>query len=256
MSKILKKKISTFLVIVLSFIMIVIPATAGFAAAKIVKSNTPLEYSEIEDATVKETLIQEALGNEDVKLLITKLTDGNYKVADSRVAKLEYNKTVGSFVFLKLTGSKEVQLVYSKFGNKIKVGAGVYQTVNGTTQIEVYDISNGKIFNTSAINIIDNIPQVTWKDGPLLPTNKEAINEKNDVVSASWSNCEICNTVCAAIYSSGCGVTSFILCTAACLPIGTFFCPIICGVVFSLICSELGSGYTCPYICNDAGYCP
>lgn len=248
------KRISMFIAVILSLILLATPAMAGYVTADFFKKNSSLDYTEITGKEL-ESLAEEALKKQDVRILLDKLTGGSYEVSEKRAANYVYSKKQGNVLILTIKGSKDIQLVYADFNGKVKVGAGVLQNVNGTKTIDVYDIKNGKIYNTSKIEIINNQPKINWKEGPFIPYDKKDKTGSQKEINAAWTSCDICLGICNTLWNGGCGLTSYFACMIACSPFGNFTCPIICGVVYSIICGGVGSYITCPSLCQDIGYC-
>lgn len=242
------------IVVVVSILLIATPAMAGFATANYLKSNSSLTYGEV-IGSEREEVVQEALNASEVKILMNKLSVDDCEVLEARAVKYESNKKQGKAALLKMNNSKDIQIVYTIFNGKVKTGAAVYQTTGDNQIIEVYDMNKGKMYHTSTVEIVNNEPVITWKDGPLVPSNQISKNIKQDKVTANWTNCQVCKGVCNALMAGGCGLTGWLACNLACAPFGTWTCPIICTVVFGILCSQGGS-YSCSYLCADIGYCP
>lgn len=228
----------------------------AFGAAKIVKRNSSFDYVELNGSEL-DKLVKKALNDKDAKILVQELTNNIYEISEAKGTEFTYNNKKGNTILLTLKSSNDVQLLFSEFNGNVKVGAGVLQDINGNKGIEIFDVKQGKMYNTSAIEIVNGKSEITWKEGPYVPREKNPNNNSQQEVTASltWDSCSICTSVCGTIYSLGCGVTSYFACVVACAPIGTAACPVICGFVFSAICGAGGTFITCPQACTSMGYC-
>lgn len=245
------KYLRVALVVVLSIILLATPAMAGVVGVNIASKSASLKYNELSNAD-KDILVKQALDNKDVKKLMEKLADNKVKITDTKAAKWDYAGKQGHVLIMYLSGSKDMQIVYTDSNGVVKLGAGIFKKNDGNKVVEVYDVVDGNIYNTSTIEWNGNKSNIDWKEGPLA-TKLSA--SKNIATSLSWDNCTICNYICGVIvYGGGCGLTGYFLCTSACAPIGTFSCPIICAIIYGIICGT-GSFINCPDMCASLGYC-
>ncbi|AVX20957.1 hypothetical protein SAMN02745885_00848 [Carboxydocella sporoproducens DSM 16521] len=104
------KRISMFIAVILSLILLATPAMAGYVTADFFKKNSSLDYTEITGKEL-ESLAEEALKKQDVRILLDKLTGGSYEVSEKRAANYVYSKKQGNVLILTIKGSKDIQLV-------------------------------------------------------------------------------------------------------------------------------------------------
>lgn len=236
MLRIMKIHWRTVLTILISISLIATPAMAGISFAKIaaisdhcepcelmnnevIWSNDFLSYKELNGPELNE-LVQKAIIDDGVQQLVEHLSDKEAKLEGKRAAKWLFDGQEGSIVLLNYKGKKDVQIVYSAFGENVKVGAGVFKTTDKKTQIEAYDLVGGKIYHASTIVSIKDSngkpgkPTVEYYSSPLVKDSK-SIDSLSDVVISS-SSCTICMSVCQYIIAGGCGVSGYFVCVAAC----------------------------------------
>jgi hypothetical protein len=213
-----------------------------------------LKYNVLTGAGLDQ-LTQQALKDNGVMALLNVLSLNNRNVAKSIGADCTYGGASGKVAILYFEGNNETQLYYADFGGKVKVGAGVIQTVNGNKNIEVYDVSNEKVYHTSTLTVVNGKPQTTWRNGPFVPSNKAAAPQVT--VSPSYSSdCNECLYICNLLMEyGGCSVGTFFICTIACEPEGTIFCPLACAVVVGALCA-FGISSGCLNTCTEGGMCP
>lgn len=262
--------------ILISICLIATPAMAGVSAAKIaansvtasgdcepcelikgevVWSTDSLNYKELNGSELDE-LVQKAISDDGVQQLVEHLSDKEANLKEKRAAKWQFDGQEGSIVLLNYKGKEDVQIVYSAFGDNVKVGAGVFKTTDKKTQIKAYDLVDGKIYHASTIISVKDSngkpgkPSVEYHSSPLVKDSKTIGSLTENGIAAS--SCNICMSVCQYIIAGGCGVSGYFICVAACAPFGNVTCPVICGVVWALICTY-GANKNCPELC--ASYC-
>lgn len=247
----------TCIAVMLSALLLFTPAMTGFSVAKVLEPANSLSYHELYGAEL-DTLAQKAISDSGVQQLVEHLAGKDAYLTGKRAATFQFDGRMGNVVLLNYKGRKDIQIVFSESEGNVKVGAGVFKITDKKTQIEVYDLVDGKIYHSSTITVLKDAngrpgkPSVEWHSSPLTP--KKAVDLPSVSILAT-SNCNTCLQVCSYIYAAGCGFSGYFVCLAACAPIGTLACPIICGVVWAIIC-QYGSSTNCPLLCQMAGYCP
>lgn len=244
------KRLRGVLVTTLALIMLIAPLSSALAATQLVQKSSP-SYIELKGAEV-ESLTQQALNSTEVKSLLTEMGVEDLKVGDTRAVRWNYDNKQGDVLFLSSKIPKDIQIVFTNSNGTIKAGAGLIGSTNGNKTVDVFDIVDGKVYQTSTIEWVGKDTSVNWKNGPL------ATNAKTNSGSAVTSSTSytICTFVCGVIaYGGGCGLTGYFACVGACAPFGTLTCPIICGVVYGIICSG-AAWYNCDWMCQSLGYYP
>lgn len=194
-------------------------------------------------AKEKNKAVAEVLSIAEVKKLKAMLIEKGYKpkIHETRVNMISLKNEsdvseglVVEMLFEKDPNSDIGRILVITNGDNIKAGAGTIKKVDNSTNIEVFEYKNGEI-STQRIEIDNGIISVDGK-----------------VVTAS-SDCSTCLTVCDYVYAAGCSLSAYLVCLAACAPIGNIACIPICGVIYALICVYL-SNEQCPTLCEP--YCP
>ncbi|MCF8012506.1 MAG: hypothetical protein K9L17_14095 [Clostridiales bacterium] len=250
MSKKFKAYGNIMLALMLSVLLLAVPAMTGFASVELAKNNSKLQYKKLNESA-KNSLIKKIIKDKKFKKLTKELPINKFKISNSNAIQWTYGSKKGKVVTITLDSPNKIQILFAKHKNKVKLGAGVFKDIDGEKMVEVYDLVDEKVYNTSTITWENDIPNINWKSGPYASIGKE--KQKQDV-STQATSCQICKYVCNAIYSAGCGLTGYFLCNSACAPFGTVACPIICAVVYGVICTT-GSTLNCPDMCGDLDYC-
>ncbi|MEW6171586.1 MAG: hypothetical protein AB1510_00750 [Bacillota bacterium] len=244
--------------VILSLLMLLTPTLAGYAASEFLGQTNSLSYQELNGPELDQ-LAQKTIDNEGVQRLVEHLAGKEAYLAGKRAAKWQFDGHEGDFVLLNYKGKEDVQIIFGESGGKVKVGAGVFKVTDKKIQIEAYDLVDGKTYHSSTITFLKDVngkfgqPSVKWHSSPLMK-NPKTIGSPPDI-SVAATNCDICKNICYYIYAGGCGVSSYLVCNGACIPFGTWTCPIICGIVWGIICLY-GGGTSCPTLCQIAGFCP
>ncbi|WP_042333625.1 hypothetical protein [Desulfosporosinus meridiei] len=245
------KRLRAVLLTTLSAIMLITPISGALAATQLVQKSSP-SYVELKGVEV-ENITKQALESEEVKSLLTEMNVNNLKIDSTRAFRWNYDNKQGDVLILGSKKPKDIQIVYTNANGIIKAGAGLFGSTDGNKTIDVFDIVDGKVYQTSTVELVGKDTKVNWKDGPLATNAKK--NSGSDVTASSTSY-TICTFVCGVIaYGGGCGLTGYFACVAACAPFGTATCPIICGVVYGIICSG-AAWYNCDWMCQDLGFYP
>ncbi|MDI6888412.1 MAG: hypothetical protein QMC78_01785 [Methanocellales archaeon] len=188
----------------------------------------------------KNKAVSEALKNEDVKLLRKTLIKDGYtpRVSDASVQKVTAPGASGDIletlvVTIPFNGdSNSAQIIFMTNSERTEVGAGITTiTENNNIVIEMLTIDDEGAIET---HIIENNEGVITFDG-------------ETVLTIHTTDYEMCLSVCYFIYATGCGISGYFVCLAACAPFGTAACPVICTVVWAAICWY--GGGNCAYLC-------
>lgn len=142
-------------------------------------------------------------------------------------------------------------LVIAQKDDESRVGIGVMnsRSINGRS-IQVYEVSGSTLKKGLQLR--------SFGSGDLRATgaNGERITipASKGAALARSSKCNPCKDICGMLHSLGCGLGGIYACFLICATTGPA-CPIVCPVVFLVMC--IVSNYTnCKWICNDVlEYC-
>jgi len=145
---------------------------------------------------------------------------------------------------------ESAQIKYLRNGSNTEIGTGIlYNKGDSPARIDVYEVVSGNVKHTSTLKI---------RDGRLIEEPVGASSVLGDSVSppendVNISKCTICNTVCAAYNAATCGLARILACNLICVPIGAAACPVICFLLFVLLCSIPTTKWNCPVVCGPTG---
>ncbi|MEM3434354.1 MAG: hypothetical protein QXP27_09315 [Candidatus Methanomethyliaceae archaeon] len=245
--------------VMLSVLLLLVPAMTGYAATQLLGKTNSLNYQELNGPELDQ-LAQKAIDDNGVQQLVKYLSGGKAILAGKRAFRVRFNGQEGSISLLNYKGKEDLLILYGESGGKVKVGAGVYKMTDHKTQIEAYDFVDGKIYHSSTITVTKDSngrPSkllIEWHSSPLNPPSSGKTINIPIVSSLTTSNCTTCLNVCNYIYGAGCSITGALVCLAACAPIANIACPVICAVVWWYLCTQGVKG--CTTVCTIAGYCP
>lgn len=124
-------------------------------------------------------------------------------------------------------------------GNTTTNAVGIFYFVRERVEkVEILEVVDGQIAHTQTV----------------VPSSTAGLTQQSVTTYQSSSECSICRNIYDFIFTAGCGLSGFFLCIAACAPLGpgAIACPIICAVVYAVVCDRFG-GATIDEAC--APYC-
>ena len=151
-------------------------------------------------------------------------------------------------------GTNSAQVVFTSNGERTCVANAIIEDGANYRKIGVYEIDNG----TEKNYVVENRAGTISIDGKTIITGSQQIRS-GQIRSNScgtdgchWEssrNYRICRSVCGYICVAGCGLSGYIVCLAACAGVAGPACPVICVVVYALLCTY-GSNHNCATICS------
>ncbi|RLD19968.1 MAG: hypothetical protein DRI69_07245 [Bacteroidetes bacterium] len=131
------------------------------------------------------------------------------------------------------------QVIFASNGEMTCVANAIIEDGENYRRIEVYEIDNG----TENKYVVENRAGTISIDGKTIITGSQI---------RSGTDCDICLSVCGVISAAGCGLSGFLVCTAACAGFAGPTCPAICAGVWAVFC-----WYSTPPNCDTCcqSYC-
>ncbi|MEA1894308.1 MAG: hypothetical protein U9N36_03705 [Euryarchaeota archaeon] len=118
---------------------------------------------------------------------------------------------------------KSAQVIFASNGEMTCVANAIIEDGENYRKIEAYEINNG----TENKYVVENKAGTISIDGKTIITGSQI---------RSGIDCDICLGVCGVISAAGCGLSGFLVCTAACAGFAGPTCPAICAVVWAVFC--------------------